>query len=89
MNNLTVFTTAPINYDYGCNKEILDNCGTYNGKTVRMVQCYDKYRRDYQMGRYCSGMYFTRTLDQIAEDLNYSSFVPNEQFKPLYVQANV
>ena len=66
--------------DYECNKFVM-KCGTYEGKTVRMVQCYDKYRRDYQVGRYQSGMYFTRTATTIKDDLKYDFFKPSDECK--------
>ena len=80
MEGLLVFTTAPAAYDYGCNTEISANCGTYDGKPVRMIQCYDKYRRDYQAGRYQSGMYFTRMIGQTDYDIECGLFEPNDYF---------
>lgn len=78
-----LFTTAPIDYDYGCNKELMSEAGDYDGKTVRLIECHSQYHRDYQMGRYQSGMYFTRTFLEIKEELNYSHLTLSDECKEL------
>lgn len=57
-DRVTVFTTAPSDYDYGFTTEIEANAGrdAYSGKTYRRVEI-DSNRSDGQCMRYGSGMH--------------------------------
>lgn len=84
-----LFTTAPANYDYNCNKVVVENAGTMPKSTrqdgpVRLLLCQDDYRAEYQHGRYCSGLYFSRRanesgLKDILEEIKYGYLVLSEE----------
>jgi len=69
-----IFTSAPNDYDYGWNKEVLAIAGHYDDKPVRLINCQSEYHKNYQLGRYMSGMYFIRDMESIAEDIKYGHF---------------
>lgn len=79
IEHFPLFTTAPQDYDYGCNAEELPIAGHYDDKPVRLINCHSQYHCDYQMGRYQSGMYFTRGKLTIGEDVKHGHFVPTEE----------
>lgn len=71
---IRLFTTAPIDYDYGCTFPGI-KAGTFDqgGKgitPVREVFVLEE-KANYQIGRYSSGLYGTWTEAQAREEMKY------------------
>lgn len=58
MAKVRIYTTAPVDYDWGWTKILIDNVAiTDRQKIFRLVEVDDEYHAQMQAGRYHSGMY--------------------------------
>ena len=70
-----LFTTAPVDYDYGHTHESIDERGTFDAGTRGVLEVRTVFteatRAEGQIARYSSGLYATWTEETAIEEMKY------------------
>lgn len=76
---LEIYTTAPVDYDWGWTQMVADEVALFNEKFVRLVEITDEYHAEMQRGRYSSGMHpsWTPVEFQREVDRGYMKTLPD------------